>query len=460
MVSDTKPSSVGSDGRPSSLGTDTQLSATGSEGQHFSVGSDRQPPSVQFQSFQEDEDCEELEKGVHIAQLRDYSFCLERRANLEKKFGGDIQVKLTQADSFKKIQFLEQIFDEFDEDKNGQMDLKEFFVALHTCGFRVSMPAALSILNEVDADNNGTIDIDEFVEFFKKMDDLETFRLKVETAQHASGTRGALLSVYVFVLLVGCFGLILLDIESNGENFVVRILLILLVLVFLASISAVVLVPLFNMKFKPDERMASLRQRFHESVMKSLNKTGTPKHVQETVVEEVEIPAPAPKAVEASRLKHPHLYYLKQPGAVEEASTAASRSGSSQSMRSYRKAARSEASIHSHRSNSAASGDMRMTPLGLVQDLHDDVELQVDLVTAFEKKVWEAPGAPDVGLTGLVDQEQGRCRSGYHVSQYDKARELQDQKFQAANQFQVSQAGTKKIANFTPFTQSLHAPRK
>lgn len=313
------------------------------------------------------------------------------------------------------------------------------------------MPAALAIMKEVDADENGTIDVDEFIEFFKKVEDLETFRYKVETAHYASGTRGKLLSGYVFVLLVGCFGLLLLDIENEGENTTVRLLLIFLLLVFFATISGVVLLPLFMLKFKPDERMADLKKQIDE-VRK---KRRMQKYVEETLVEPVEIPAPGPKgaeanassAVEASRLKHPHLYITKaNPFAVERPSSEASQSTASRSVGSYRKGARSEASsvTHSYRSHSAGSGDQPGS----------DAQGQVSIST-LEKKVWEPPGAPDVeqGLTGLVHQAQWYSHSldhGYHVSQYDKAREMQ------ARGLQANQGDMTKSANFTPWNQSQH----
>merc|ERR1719265_1146331 len=348
--------------------------------------------------------------------------------------------------------------------------MHEFFVALRTCCFQVSMPAALSIMKEIDADQTGTIDVDEFIEFFKKMDDLEAFRYKVETAENASGTRGHLISVYVFVLLLACFGLLLLDVENGGKNFTVRVLLIIMVLLFFGSLSAVVLLPLFILKVKPDEKMSELKNKFD----RSLTKMRAPKVVEETVVETVEIPAPGPKvtdkpvaksvAVEASRLKHPHLYTSDTGSntSVGAISYEASRSEASRRVatNSYRKAskARSDASTHSHRS-SVDSGDLRMS----AAQGHMGI-------SALEKKVWEAPGAPDIEhgklhgltmLTGLVDQEQSRGRSlsgAYDVSQYDKARELQGRGLQSHTEFQVNPGAAVKSANFTPFTQSQHRP--
>jgi len=385
--------------------------------------------------------------------------CFERRIALEKKFGGDIQVKLTEADNFKKIRFLEQIFEEFDVDKNGQMDMHEFLVVLRTCGFRVSKPAAMSIMKEVDADENGIIDVDEFIEFFKKMEDLEKFRFKAEAANQASGPRGKLIAGYVFVLLMGCFGLLLLDIEGNGENATIRLLLIILVVVFFASISTVLLLPLCALTFKPEEKMADLKKHIDRSLMKK----GTPKYVEETLVEAVEIPAPAPKgakanaslAVEASRLKHPHLYATSNASAGGAAPSESSRSEGTRSVGSYRRAARSEESTNSLCSQSVASGDWTS------YDARGLKRAEVDPFSALAKKVWEAPGAPDIeqGHTGLVDQvydgprivDQGYARyDGYHVSQYDKARELQARALQAEEQIQVNVGGVAKNTSFTP----------
>lgn len=496
MGSDKRPSSKSSestsDGRygSSSVGNNhhsdspekirpSSKSTSCSEGRLSSIGSGSRPSSVGIdlandgQPSSQHED--ELETEVQQSRLSSYDVCLEHRAILEKKFGGDIQVKLMEADNLKKIHFLEQIFEEFDADKSGQMDMHEFFVALRTCGFRVSMPAALSIMKEVDADVNGTIDLDEFIEFFKKMDDLENFRCKVETAHLSSGTRGKLLSGYVLVLFFGAFGMLLLDIENEGENFTVRVLMIILILLFFASISAVILLPLFTLKFKPDEKMADVKKHLGRS-LRSLKKKRKPKHVEETFVEPVEIPLEdaiaVPSAVEASRLKHPHLYAAanqKQAHLYGTAPSEASRSEATRSVGSYRKGARSEASVHTHRSHSVASADLHGS----------DAQGQMG-ISALEKKIWEPPGAPDIEyhtradvvtqgpdiekgltiITGLVDQSQhSRSLSqGYDISQYDKARELQARGLQAERQ--VNQGALTNSANFTPFQQSRHRPRQ
>jgi len=427
------------------------------------MGSDKQPSSMgsheQKKDYEEFED--ELEKEVQRRQLSSYDVCLERRATLEKKIGGDIQVKLMEADTFKKFHFLEQVFHEFDDDKSGEIDMHEFFVALRTCGFQVSMPAALSIMKEVDADETGTIDVDEFIEFFKKMEDLEAFRYKVETAQHASGPRGILISVYVFVLLMGCFALILLDIESGGENATIRLLLIFMVVVFLISVSAVVLLPLLTMKFKPDEKMADLKN--HLDGLRRKKKRNAPKRVEETLVEAVEIPAPAPKssAVQASRLKHPHLYAASNPFAVEAAMSEASTEAVPQSHRSRSNSVCSGS--HGYRKGSTESHGSRSNSAG------SDVQ-----GPRWGKEVWESPAVPDIEqgrlissshpavagrdfkfITGLVHQAQGGPRSPrYDVSQYDKARELQ------ARHLEVNMEGVPTNTNFTPFLQSQHRPRQ
>merc|ERR1739848_826647 len=91
-------------------------------------------------------------------------------------------------------------------------------------------------------------------------------------------------------------------------------------------------------------------------------------------------------AVEASRLKHPHLYATANASMVKTAPSEASQSEASRSVGSYRKAARSEASTtHSHRSHSVGSGDLHGS----------DAQGQAS-ISALEKKVWEPPGAPDV----------------------------------------------------------------
>merc|ERR1719235_500923 len=123
--------------------------------------------------------------------------------------------------------------------------MREFFMTLRTCGFRGSRPAAMSIMKEVDVDENGTIDMDEFIEFFKRMDDLEAFRYKVEKVQYATGARKQVISGYIFVLLAACFALLVLDIRSGGEDQTVRVIFIVFVILFFASVSSVLLLPLF-----------------------------------------------------------------------------------------------------------------------------------------------------------------------------------------------------------------------
>merc|ERR1719387_739755 len=85
--------------------------------------------------------------GLPVRRNSTYAACVEKRKVLERKFGcSDIQKKLGEADNYAKIKFLRQIYEEFDEDGSGEIDLGEFFVCLQTCGFRVSRAAAMVVM--------------------------------------------------------------------------------------------------------------------------------------------------------------------------------------------------------------------------------------------------------------------------------------------------------------------------
>lgn len=386
----------------------------------------------------------EAEQNRKIQQQMqvNYQTCQEHRQVLEKKFGGDIQTKLLQADNFEKIRFLQDIFKEFDVDDSGEMDMHEFLLALRTCGFRVSSAAALSIMKEVDVDESGSIDMDEFIEFFKKMDDLEAFRYKVEKVQYASGMRKQVISGYILVLLAACFALLVMDIRSGGKDTTVRLVFIVFVVLFFISISSVLLLPLFAMKFKPEERFAALKDNIKWSQPKKNSENG---HGKVTLVEAVDIPAPPPH------------------GAVANAQTA--------EQFSYRKHGKSEASKLSHRSEARSD-------VGL-EEIQEFNAANQPGSNVLHDKAWESPDAPhvekDLALlpvdqnemppvavvqapsrhkafqdTSRTDTPQyGFSNARYDVSQYQQARQMAAR--QADNTVRTDQS-------FSPWSQSRHRP--
>lgn len=371
--------------------------------------------------------------------------CSQHRTALEKKFGGNIQAKLLEADNLEKVNFLQDIFREFDVDNSGQMDMKEFFLTLRTCGFRVSRAAAMSIMKEVDVDENGTVDIEEFVEFFKKMDDLEAFRYKVQKAQYSSGARKQVVSVYIFVLLAGSFGLLVLDIRNNGRDATVRLIFIVLVVILIASVSAVLLLPIVALKFKPEERFHWMKNQLQNKLQKQQLKKVQPQHVGKvTYVEAVEIPAPPIHGAAANA--HEQFSYRG----------------------TYRTNRRGGEKL-SHRSQDPGFGEPYGSPM------------QAPSVPALEHTAWESPDAPrveqDLALVPIdqhempsVVQAPSQYRNAaasntgdqynfpqqtpqrYAVSNYAAAREM------AARE--AKHADWARDANFTPWSQSRHRPVK
>lgn len=381
----------------------------------------------------------------------DYGIRMQHRLALENKFGGDIQAKLLQANDFQKVKFLQEIFNEFDEDNSGELDMREFFIILRTCGFRVSMPAAVSIMQEVDVDENGFIDIDEFVEFFKKMDDLEAFRLKVEMTQHSTGARKNFITGYIFLLLAGCGGLFLMDVKAKGENALVRTLLIAFSVLFAVSIFSVVLIPIFSIKFKPDERMRHLRNQVKKA--KSLPLQKRQSNQKTTAVEVIEIPAP------------PYQ------GAIANASTV--------EQHSYRKAGRSEASKLSHRSHDGSMG-----PGSNFGDSHRSAEQvsipildtkreqhltslparQKNMAVVTSSSFGSVPAGQNNNAT-VVQAPQRQAGSYFrraeaeakvhgdnHVSQYSQARQLAEKDFQEKKAGNVTMTDT----SFNPWSHLRH----
>lgn len=355
----------------------------------------------------------------------DDAVCVQHRLALEKKFGGNIQTKLIEAGSFEKVQFLQEIFKEFDVDNSGEMDMQEFFVTLRTCGFKVSRAAAMAIMKEVDVDDNGVIDIDEFVEFFKKKDDLEAFKYKMEKVQYASGARKQVISGYIFVLLAGCFGLLVLDIRNGGKDSTIRLIFIVLVVIFFASISSVLLLPLLALWFKPQEKGANFMNKLKSKLDLKAQKLAGNETGKVTLVEAVEIPAPPPHGA-ASNASEPQF--------------------------SYRRGGK-----HSHRSQDPGFGEFQGT-------------IHSSNVPMFENAAWESPDAPRVeqdlalvpidqnDMPAVVQAPREDRYTGanqyafpdqrYALSQYDQAREMAAR--QAKNDWMRE--------NFTPWSQSRHRP--
>lgn len=218
--------------------------------------------------------------------------CVEKRKVLEEHMGGDIQQKLMQADSHEKAAFLKKIFREFDEDGSGGMDMDEFFICLQTCGFRVSKAAALAIMTEVDVDGSGTIDLDEFLEFFRKIDDLEAFRWKVEKVQYQSGFRKKLIGGYIFALLAMTFGLCVIDIQNEGKDSLVRLLLIVFSIVTVCSLGIMLVLPVISMKLKPTEKLDKLKKK--AAALKQTPQQGGTTIIMEEPEEEDEVKVDPP----------------------------------------------------------------------------------------------------------------------------------------------------------------------
>ena len=59
------------------------------------------------------------------------------------------------------------VFDKFDEDGSGQMDLEEMKLALKALGFASSMNARMEVFKTIDVDGSGTLDFEEFLMLLK-----------------------------------------------------------------------------------------------------------------------------------------------------------------------------------------------------------------------------------------------------------------------------------------------------
>uniref|UniRef100_A0A7E4ZRT7 Calmodulin n=1 Tax=Panagrellus redivivus TaxID=6233 RepID=A0A7E4ZRT7_PANRE len=72
------------------------------------------------------------------------------------------------------------IFEMFDKDGNGTMNIKELGVAMRTLGLNPTEEELLNMVNEYDVDGNGKIDFAEFCKMMKEMNketDQELIRL-------------------------------------------------------------------------------------------------------------------------------------------------------------------------------------------------------------------------------------------------------------------------------------------
>ena len=58
------------------------------------------------------------------------------------------------------------MFEKYDTDKNGSIDIEELNEMLKSCGITMTQDELQDIIAEFDTDNNGSIDFEEFVQIF------------------------------------------------------------------------------------------------------------------------------------------------------------------------------------------------------------------------------------------------------------------------------------------------------
>ena len=62
-----------------------------------------------------------------------------------------------------------EIFQKFDEDESGYIDVEELRTMVKTCGVDMTIEELQEIIKEFDTDGSGQIDFQEFIQIFMKI---------------------------------------------------------------------------------------------------------------------------------------------------------------------------------------------------------------------------------------------------------------------------------------------------
>lgn len=82
----------------------------------------------------------------------------EAEAKMSLETGANGELRLEAPEGMTHL----DVFESFDQDHDGLIDLKEFMAALHTLGYDINEDGALEFFHEADADGTLTLDPDEF----------------------------------------------------------------------------------------------------------------------------------------------------------------------------------------------------------------------------------------------------------------------------------------------------------
>mmetsp|Transcript_51550 Transcript_51550/g.95367 ORF Transcript_51550/g.95367 Transcript_51550/m.95367 type:complete len:438 (-) Transcript_51550:67-1380(-) len=111
---------------------------------------------------------------------------------------------------------LVRMWQQFDADGSGAINVKEFLDALEeVLGFKPSQAAVESILSEIDFDGSGAIEFEEFCHFFDKINDLDEFRRKREFKTRASV---CFIATLILTSLLAFFTTVMLDITTPSSQ--------------------------------------------------------------------------------------------------------------------------------------------------------------------------------------------------------------------------------------------------
>lgn len=82
---------------------------------------------------------------------------------------------------------LKEVFDRYDRDKSGSIDIDELTDMCTELGAKVTEEQAKQLMKELDQDGNGTIEFGEFAQFWTEHPCLGKYRNCVTSARRASG---------------------------------------------------------------------------------------------------------------------------------------------------------------------------------------------------------------------------------------------------------------------------------
>lgn len=117
-----------------------------------------------------------------------------------------------------RTSFLLALFEKFDEDESGAIEVDELGKLMKSLGVHCDERVIKTVLEGIDVDKSGTIDKDEFVEFMSQIDDLKDLQHVLQFEASKSNTTRNIAACYFTVNFAMLFVFATMQVEPENEE--------------------------------------------------------------------------------------------------------------------------------------------------------------------------------------------------------------------------------------------------